>query len=80
MTGFEPAIPRSTICGSEDVKEKSRKGLRVSGSEFAHSVPTDTCQTSPDLDEIMHAWESLDEAVRSTILMLVRSASKGAKK
>ena len=63
VTGFEPAIPRSTIRGSDDVKEEQSMGLRISGSEFAHSVPPDTCQGDPELCEIIDAWDELPEPV-----------------
>jgi hypothetical protein len=80
MTGFEPAIPRSTISGSDDVKARQSTHLRISDSEFAHPVPTDTCNSDPELREIMDAWNEPPEPVRASLLMLVRAARKGATK
>jgi hypothetical protein len=38
-------------------------------------LPTDTCQTDPDLALINSAWSNLPQAVKASILMLVRAAS-----
>jgi hypothetical protein len=53
------------------------KGLRVATPPVAHPVPTDTCQTDPDLTAVIDAWDRLPEGVRASILMLVKAASKG---
>jgi hypothetical protein len=80
VTGFERAISRSSISGLDDVKHKQSRGLRISGSEFVHSVPTDTCKSYPELREIMDAWVELPDAVRASLLMLVRATVKGSAK
>jgi hypothetical protein len=38
-------------------------------------LPTDTCQTDPDLARIVAAWPSLPDAVRAGIVAMVKAAS-----
>jgi hypothetical protein len=40
----------------------------------------DTCQTDPDLAQINAAWPNLPDAVRASIMMLVKAAGKGGGK
>ena len=80
VTGFEPAIPRSTISGSDDVTCNSDNTLRIADSEFAHPVPTDTRHSDPELREIIDAWDTLPESVRASLLMSVRGGAKGRRK
>ena len=59
VTGFQPAIHRSTIRGSDDVKGDRRTDLPIPGSEFAHPVPTGTLRCDAELVEItMHGMNS----------------------
>jgi hypothetical protein len=39
-------------------------------------LPTDTCQTDPDLALVNAAWPGLPESVRASILMLVKAAGR----
>jgi hypothetical protein len=41
-------------------------------------LPTDTCQTDPDLARIVDAWPTLPEAVRAGIAAMVKAASGSA--
>jgi hypothetical protein len=77
VTGFEPAIPRSTICGADDVKSEVLKGLRIANPPFALPLPIDTCQGELDLREIVDAWRDLPEPVRASVLLLVRASLGG---
>ncbi len=43
---------------------------------FSPLLPTDTCKTDPDLAAVNAAWPTLPEAVRASIVMLVKAASK----
>jgi hypothetical protein len=40
-------------------------------------LPTDTCQNDPDLAAVVAAWPDLPEAIRATIVTLVRVSSSG---
>ena len=78
---FEPPKPVSQFNGlanrkQSDASRESAKALRLSAETPAHPFPTDSCQTNPGLAGIMDAWESLDKAVKTTILMLVRASQK----
>jgi hypothetical protein len=50
--------------------------LRQTSQDFAHYLPTDTCQTDPDLAAVVAAWPELPEAIRAGILAMVKAASK----
>jgi hypothetical protein len=39
-------------------------------------LPTDTCQTDPELAEIVAAWDRLPEAVRAGIVAMVKAAAR----
>jgi hypothetical protein len=39
-------------------------------------LPTDTCQTDPDLTEIVAAWSTLPEPIRAGIVAMVRASRK----
>jgi hypothetical protein len=39
-------------------------------------LPTDTCQTDPELAAIIDAWDRLPEAVRAGIAAMVKAAAK----
>jgi hypothetical protein len=38
-------------------------------------LPTDTCQTDPDLSAIIDAWPALPEAVKAGIVAMVKAAA-----
>ena len=61
-------------------KRISRKGLRVatgpSAAPVAHRMPTDICQTDPDLAVVIDAWDRLPEAVRAGIVAIVQAAGR----
>jgi hypothetical protein len=40
-------------------------------------LPTDTCQTDPELAEISAAWPDLPPAVRAGIVAMVKAATGG---
>src|SRR5262245_5182991 len=42
------------------------------GRDLAHHFPTDTCQTDPDLAELIREWSTLSAAQRAAILAIVR--------
>ena len=56
-------------------KLQADNGLRIVTPSVAHPMPTDTCQTDPDLTAVIDAWKTLPEAVRASILMLVKAAT-----
>ncbi len=62
---------------SDSRKQQSSKGLRIAIPSVAHSMPTDTCLTDPNLTAVIDAWDGLPEAVRASILMLVKAAKGG---
>jgi hypothetical protein len=66
------------IGGPEPGNSKSEpsKGLRIAAPPVAHRVPTDTCQTDPDLATVITAWDRLPEAVRAGIAAMVKAASQ----
>jgi hypothetical protein len=37
-------------------------------------LPTDTCQTDPDLVALVAAWPKLPEAIKAGILAMVKAA------
>jgi hypothetical protein len=39
-------------------------------------MPTDTCQTDPDLTAVIDAWHTLPEALRAGIVAMVKAAKK----
>ena len=63
--------------GANDVKDKPNRTLRKSDSQLSVQGQREE-PFGPDLAEAMDAWESLDEAVKTTIMMLVRSVTKAA--
>jgi hypothetical protein len=56
-------------------KSKSAKCLTWAPSPqdgpLAHHLPTDTCQTDPDLAAVVAAWSKLPEETKATIRTLV---------
>jgi hypothetical protein len=60
-------------------KPKSGKGqgLRVARVDLplAHHLPTDTCQTAPDLALVNAAWDRLPAAVKAGIVAMVMDAA-----
>jgi hypothetical protein len=59
-----------------DLKAKSTNSLRIAAPPVSHPVPTDNCQTDPDLAAVIAAWDRLSEAVRAGIVAMVKAASK----
>ena len=55
---------------------QEEKDLRPDAKPVGPHLATDTCQTDPDLARIVDAWPALPEAVRDSILMLVKAAAK----
>jgi hypothetical protein len=39
-------------------------------------LPTDTCQTEPDLAAVIAAWDRLPAAVKAGIVAMVQAAAK----
>ena len=74
--GVEPTYNGFADRPCDGVKAKPAKGLRIASPPVAHHLPTDTCQTDPDVARIVDAWPGLPEAVRASILMLVKAAGK----
>jgi hypothetical protein len=56
-------------------KAFSRNDLRIATPPVSHPVPTDTCQSDPDLAVIIESWDRLPEGVRQSVVMLVKAAS-----
>ena len=59
----------------QDSNLGSDKDLRQPTPPLAHHLPTDTCQTDPDLAAVVDAWDRLPEAVRAGIVAMVRAAT-----
>jgi len=53
----------------------SANDLRHTAPSVAHQLPTDTCKIDPELAAIAEAWPDLPEAVKASILMLVKAAN-----
>ena len=52
----------------------SAHDLRQTAPSVAHYLPTDTCKIDPELAALVTAWPNLPDAIRVSILMLVRAA------
>jgi hypothetical protein len=79
--GFEPPRPVSQSNGlaNRSVRCKNTKldkGLRLAQQTVAHHLPTDTCNTDPDLAAVVAAWPELPEAVKAGILAMVKAAQQ----
>jgi hypothetical protein len=79
--GFEPPRPVSQSNGlaNRSVRCKNTKpdkGLRLAQQIVAHHLPTDTCNTDPDLAAVVAAWSELPEAVKAGILAMVKAAQQ----
>jgi hypothetical protein len=53
-----------------------RVAARPSTPPVAHHIPTDTCQTDPDLALVNAAWDRLPAAVKAGIVAMVKAAVK----
>jgi hypothetical protein len=49
--------------------------LRSRAEQVAHHLPTDTCQTDPDLAAVVDAWPELPEAIKVGILAMIKARS-----
>jgi hypothetical protein len=65
------ARPKPNTCKGES------QDLRLSPEAVAHHLPTDTCQTDPDLPTVIAAWDRLPAAVKAGIVAMVRAAGDG---
>ena len=79
--GFEPPRPVSQSNGLANRSEGTESPPEYKGNpshqrSLAHHLPTDTCQTDPDLARIVDAWPTLPEAVRAGIVAMVKAAGK----
>ena len=54
----------------------SPKDLRQPAPSIAHHLPTDTCQTDPDLAAVVAAWPDLPEAIKAGILAMVKASKR----
>jgi hypothetical protein len=70
--GFDPIASRQV----DSHNPSHRNRLRVSRGGVSPPLPTDSCQTDPDLATINEAWPSLPEAIKAGILAIVRAAAK----
>jgi hypothetical protein len=55
----------------------SSKELRIATPPVGHLMATDACQTDADLAAVVGAWDRLTEAVRASIMMLVKASGGG---
>jgi hypothetical protein len=49
--------------------------LRQTHVVVSHHLPTDICQSNPDLELIIQRWPNLPDAVKASIVMLVEAAT-----
>jgi hypothetical protein len=66
------SIPKS--CAPASLSSSPVKCLSSVDERLAPSVPTDTCQTDPDLTAVLAAWPELPQAIRTAILAMVTAA------
>ena len=71
--GFEPPKPVSQFNGLANRKQidatgQSIKYLRSISDGLPTNLPTDTCQTDPDLAEIVDAWPTLSEPIKAALV------------
>jgi hypothetical protein len=57
------------------VTARSGKTLRHIKVELSTDLHTDSCPRDPDLTEIVDSWEALPEAIKASILTMVRNAT-----
>ena len=67
-------IQRITLPAVGNPKSKPPKRLRIADPSVAHSLPTDTCKTDPDLALVNVVWDQLPVDVRADIIAKVRAA------
>jgi hypothetical protein len=58
-------------------KPLKNRGENSHQRSLAPDLIHDTCQTDPDLAQINAAWPSLPDAIRASIMMLVRAWKGG---
>src|SRR5271157_4857157 len=75
LTGFEPAISRSTIWIPPPPHHDQDSDLRPPSRALSPPLPTDTCRTDPDLAAVVAAWPSLPEALKAGIVAMVGAAT-----
>jgi hypothetical protein len=67
---------RERVCIPLPPQPKAKQGddLGQSPRGDAHYLPTDTCNTDPDLAAVVAAWPDLPGAIRTGILAMVKAA------
>jgi hypothetical protein len=76
--GVEPTYNGFADRPRDGVKGKRTKGLRIADPPVAHHLPTDTCQSDPDLAHIVAAWPNLPDAVKAGMLAMVKATGNRA--
>ena len=61
-------------------KPKFDKVVTANSENVVAAECPEPAELPPELAELVNAWRSLSEATRTTILMLLRADSSGAKK
>jgi hypothetical protein len=61
---------------AENPKSEPPKWLRIADLPVAHRMPTDICQTDPDLAAVVVAWPGLPAAVKAAITVLAKAVSE----
>ncbi len=72
--GFEPTTFGFEVRDSRDRTVIQGNGLRQVIDLPAHYLPTDKCKIDPELAAVAEAWPALPEAVKASILILVKAA------
>ena len=57
-------------------KGRLTNDLRQLAPSVAHHLPTDTCKNDPDLSAVVAAWPELPEAIKASILAMVKATAR----